>query len=394
MVVLLGLLICGEESGAAADCRPLVGDPRFSARESYRCRNRPPSIPTLRLGVDLGLGTHTADAELDHLAFAFGIPLDVRITEAFWLGGRAEYLTGGDRGLDTDNDGRDDMDTTNLSGWGFSFGPRLVLFTEPARQEAWRFGFNGGYFFSDNNVVSDGPIIELALERQFGALFASRGSTGRFFGGVGQEFSVGLRMRQGLSAIDDYRSALIVLAYATEIGARLPDGPGPEPGRPDIEHTVTLEDQFVIAGAGDGAGIGTSLALSLGLPLGRLLQPIVRGDLLLLQLNNENDHERDGVTQLTVLTGLHVGRWSLLFAEALMGYAVAFGTDPSPVGSGYVVDLATGFQFPNMLGCGFGIWTAPRVRFGLSRDNGDFVAVGVAAGVQYDSLVRAAECHP
>jgi hypothetical protein len=168
----------------------------------------------------------------------------------------------------------------------------------------------------------------------------------------------------------------------------LPAGDPPPRSRPDVEHTASAD---VLVGTGFGAGgFAQGVGLSFGLPLTRVLEPRLRMDALFL--HGTDTHE--GAFVYTALAGLRLSRWYLPWVELLAGYGHAFGTQPTAVASSVLVEIAMGGQFPNALGCGYGLTIGQRIRFGIEEGDRRLVALLFAVGLSYDSLVRASECWP
>ncbi len=368
-------------SAAHAQCGR-SGDPAFD-RGSRRCRRRPPSVPTLRFGVDAAAGAWDSDAPVDHSVVSLGVPVDVAITEWLWLGAAARYLVGGDDGVDGDGDGRDDQDTANPKALLFTGGPRLALFTEPARREAWRFGLSGGYLLAIDGG-SDGPVLEAAVERQAGTLLVDGPDAGH---GLGHDVALGVRVQQGLGDASGYRALLVSATYATELFVRLPDGERPRRTRPDVEYTLSGE---LLVGTGFArGGFGYGVGLAAGLPFGRLIELRARGEAL--GLGGSDEHE--GGTLYSALGGLRLSRWYLPWAEVLAGWTHAFGT--AAIEPTVVLEFAGGMQFPNAFGCGLGLVVGQRARLGLGdSDQKRFGTLLFTLGVSHDNLIRASQCWP
>ena len=382
--VVLGVVAgtLGLGVARAQQCTPGM---RFGP-QARQCRTEPPPFLTTRIGIDASLGAWDRDVGVDHAAAGFGIPIDLRIVGPLWLGARAQYTVGGDGGRDADGDGFDDDNTQNPKVFVFAGGPRLVLDTEPARREAWRFGLSAGVLVPLNGGES-GPVIEAAVERQWGSLRVDH-EEGPPTHGTGTDFSLGVRAQQGLADASDYRSLMLTATYATEMFVELPSGEAPPRSRPDVEHTSSMD---LLVGTGFGAGgLAQGVGLAFGLPLTRVLEPRLRTDAVFF--TGTDAHE--GAFVYSALVGLRLSRWYLPWIELLAGYGHAFGTQPTAVASGLLAEVAMGGQFPNALGCGYGITIGQRVRFGFEEGDRRLVALLFAIGVSYDSLVRASECWP
>jgi hypothetical protein len=354
--------------------------------DARRCRTEPPPFLTLRVGVDASVAIWDRDVPVDGAAAGLGIPVDVRIVGPLWAGGRMGYLVGGDAGHDADGDGFDDDNQENPKILTFAGGPRIVVDTEPSRQEAWRFGVSAGWLVPLNGG-SAGPLLEAAVERQWGMLLVDP-SEGEPTHGRGQDFSLGVRAQLGLEDAKEYRALSFTATYATELFAQLPGGVEPARSRPDVDHTVSA-DFFVGTGFRRG-GLAQGMGLSLGLPFGRLVELRARGEAMLLA----GTELFEGVSVYSALGGLRLSRWYLPWVEVLAGWGQVFGTRPHPIASSPVIEGAIGGQFPNALGCGYGLNVAQRVRFGLHDGDRRFVAITLGLGITYDSAIRASECWP
>lgn len=386
--VAVALVLSGAAS-AAAQCPPPAGDPRYLPTEPGPCMQPPPPIPPLRIGAELLIGGQRAEPELDHRAVGVAVPFDVQVVGPLWGGLRAQYLSGPDQAIDTDQDGKTEIDGDDHRAFFFTAGPRLVVHTEPARREAWRLSAGTGWMEVLGDVSPDGPVVELAIERQAGLLlvFSEPGVVATH--GQGRELTLSLRGLQGLGDAKDYRALLVGMSYAHEYAVPLPEGET-ERGQPDVPHTFGGESLIAVNVSSEhGSGITGGFGLYAGLPFGDIVEMRARGDVTRLR-------RRDGppVVQYAALGGFKLARTFPAYLEVLAGWGTALGAKPRFVRPGALLDVALGAQAHNLLGCGIGVHFGVRTRAGLTDGTSEQLTAGLVLGVDYDSAARARSCQP
>jgi hypothetical protein len=400
-IALLGGLLASVALSAStvahAQCPPVAGDRAFSGDPVPPCYEPEPVWPPIRLGAGAVLGVAPTDTlGLDGPIVGAEAFADVAIVGPLELGVRLAYQSAADDRFDGDADGFDDDDLGNAQLLLITAGPRVVLFTEPARREGFRFGVSGGWLGRlDDSLIgpASGPVVEVAVERQAGMLFSNSDYdlVGRT--GTGHNFGLGVRYQQGLADAADYRAVLGTLSYALEVGVRLPEGaPGPR-RKPALEMTLHGE---ALGGTvlSDRFGLGYGIGFELGFPFGRWVAAQARVDAMQLG----GTELGDAAMTLSALGGVKIGRWFPIFAEVLFGWSHSFGTplpedaDPRGIEPGWAVDVAVGAQLSDAFGCGIGAYVSQRTRIGIEPTTPTVVLAAV--GLSYDNLIRAAECQP
>lgn len=372
-------------SPARADC-PAAGDPLYiPAHASGVCLRPAPSLPPLRIGVELLGGAHDADVELAGGAAGLAVPLEIALSPALSVAARVSVVRGREARVDADGDGRDDARAGALRASSLTAGATVSLFTEPSRREAVRLAAGAGWLSLRGPAAVRGGVVEIGVGRQVGTL-RTRPGPDRPTHGHAHDVALTVHARHGVGGARRYRALLVGASYAVEAGVALPPGVRQVPRRPRVEHTAGVDGAAAFF-VGERGGAGGGVGLFVGLPFKRAVELRARADTARVRA------EQGAFAIHAVVAGLRLSRWALPYAELLLGYAGSTGTRPRPFEAGPVLEVATGAQVPNALGCGLGVFLRAGLRAGLGAGTRELRAGSLGLGVSYDSLIGARECR-
>ncbi len=299
-----------------------------------------------RLGADLGFGWRDRESPVSTLATSLAVFGDRRISPRFLVGARAAWF-------------RPDIALTA--------GPRFRLLNSRNKPTAWwELGAGGGVLLSTSGRSETGPMAEVGLA------LGNRGG------------HVGARYAQGFAAADDLRVALFEFGFNIGGAPEYSVGggcPGFE-GEPSSSIPFAIGFHAIVSGLNFGDDVGyqaPAIAFEVPYYLRYPVDLVARWDLLVFpsgDLDVQTHHSALAGARLSIpLAGRNEVHH--LHVQSLVGYDLVTGTEPHPVDSGPVVDVALGYA---LFASGEGVFARIHGRFGLSDDNRELRGVFLSVG--------------
>lgn len=317
--------------------------------------------PKAGFGAEYATGWQHSANPVDGRAWSFGFEARARLRDTIGFVARVDRSTGRDASHDEDGDGRDDVETGDVTRWTTLVGPTLRLSTHRARD-------TGRYWQVDSLVglsrdASRSGIVT-ALDVSYQLVVAR----------------LGVRVMQGFGDARDESSILVHSGLQFGAGPQYDYGAGCGRDERPRGSAWALAFDIPLSGvtsAGDyiTPGFGVEGAYHFH----EYVDGLVHGDVLALP---HGDRER--ALHQTVLVGARAdahgkGSDRNMFGTLAVGYDYVATTSSDPIQSGPVVEASIGYGLQQSDGAA---WLRVHGRFGVSPDNSDLRAYFLSFGTE------------